>query len=140
MSLKGAILSRMYAPKVRHRLPGRLRLSVPLLKRVPQGREFLATKLEELFLLPAGVKEVKVSFVSGSILVEYDVSVIGEESVLQWVGTLWRLIGEHYDRLEQLTPDRVDLVLSRITPLLQAAINENHSFDKRIDVPDDVWS
>lgn len=140
MSLKIAILSRVYAPKVRHRIPGRLRLSVPLLRNVPRGRELLSDRLEALFLLPKGVRNVKVSFVAGSILVHYDTAEMTETSVLQWIDTLWRLIGQHYDRLVALDIHSVDQVVSKITPYLQAALNENHSYDKRICLPDDIWS
>jgi hypothetical protein len=140
MSLKSAILSRVYAPKVRHHIPGRLRLSVPLLRRVPRGHEWLSSRLEGLFLLPGGVTEVKVSFIAGSILVHYDADHMTEESVLQWVNTLWRLIGEHYDRLAVMDVHSVDKVVEKLAPLLQAALNENHSYDKRITLPDGLWS
>jgi hypothetical protein len=107
---------------------------------VPHGRKLLSERLAALFLLPEGVLTVQVSFVTGSILVTYDDAELAEESVLQWVGTLWRLIGEHYDRLARLDAGEVDTVVSRITPLLQATLQENHSFDKRIALPEDVWT
>jgi hypothetical protein len=111
-----------------------------LLRKVPGGQELLSSRLEELFLLPEGVQEVKVSFIAGSILVHYDVDKMTETSVLQWIDTLWRLIGEHYDRLVVLDVHTIDRVVSKIAPHLQAALNENHSYDKRISLPDDIWS
>jgi hypothetical protein len=139
-SLRTAFLSRLLGPKVKHRLPGRLRLSVPLLKRVPRDGEPLADKLEKLFLLPEGIQTVSVSFLSGSLLIGYNTRAMSEQQVLEWTDTLWRLLGEHYDRLASLPVADVDTVVARIEPLLQNALNENHSYNKRIVVPDDVWA
>jgi allophanate hydrolase subunit 1 len=97
-------------------------------------------KFESLFLLPAGIDVVKASSLSGSILVNYDPHKITEESVLQWVGTLWRMISDYYDRLEKIKVNEIDIVINKITPILQNALNENHSFDKQIRLPDNVWS
>jgi hypothetical protein len=140
MSIKNAILSRIYSPKVKHRLPGRLRLNVPILKKIPRRKENLFSKFEKLFLLPDGIDDVKASPVSGSIVVSYNPEEIKEENVIHWVGTLWRLIGENYDRLAEIELDEIDNVISRIVPILKAELNENHSFDKQIRIPENVWS
>jgi len=140
MSIKSALLSRVYAPRVKHRLPGRLRMNAPILKKMPPEHEPLFRKLVTLFLLPRGLKDVEVEFITGSILVAYDSEEITEEAVLKWIGTLWRLFSEHFDRLEKIREDQFDTIVSRITPVLEKALKENHSFDKRIRLPEDVWS
>lgn len=139
MSLKSAIISKVYAPKVKHRLPGRLRFNLPILKKVPSNREIISDKLEKLFLLPEGIDTVQLNQITGNILVMYSIDKIEEKSVLEWVETLWKMISEYYDRLATINIYEIDNVISKIMPILQEALNENHSFNKQIRLPDDIW-
>jgi hypothetical protein len=139
MSIKTAIFSRWYAPRVMHRLPGRLRIGVPLLRRVPPQDRSLTDQLEPLFLLPEGIESVDVGFLTGNMLVRFDAGVLSEQQVMNWTSVLWRLISEHWDRLAALPVKRVGTVVARVRQVLAAALREDPALRQAIVIPPHVW-
>jgi hypothetical protein len=139
MTVKAALLSRWFAPRVLHRLPGRVRISVPLLRRVPDEGKPLARKLEPLFLLREGIQSVQVGFLTGNVLVRFDARRLDEQHVLRWTSLLHRMISEHWDRLEAIPSDRVSSVIGRVRGVLAAAAQDDPRFARGVVIPSDVW-
>jgi hypothetical protein len=140
MSVKSAILSRWFAPRIQHRLPGRVRISVPLLRRVPDGGRALARQLEPLFLMPEGMESVQVGFLTGNLLVRFDTGALDERQVLRWTTLLYRLMWDHWDRLCAVPGDRVPAVIDRVRTVLSAAMQDHRGFSHEVEIPPDVWA
>ncbi len=74
--------------QIAHRMPGRLRLIVPDLARVPDEFEsHIATARKLLERLP-GMKSVSVNRMTGSMLFQYDASLVSETELLRWLERL----------------------------------------------------
>jgi hypothetical protein len=140
VNLLQAIGSRWFAPRVVHRLPGRLRLRVPLLTRVPDRSRPVAREIGQLFLLPGGIESVEIGFVTGTLLIRYDPARLDERQVLSWTQSLWRLICDHRDRLVSVPPERITAVVGRARPVLAEALARNGSSPQAIEIPSDVWA
>ncbi|MGQ3686196.1 MAG: HMA2 domain-containing protein [Candidatus Loosdrechtia sp.] len=56
-----------------HHIPGRIRLRVPLIKKLVTARN-LPDHIKKLsfFYIPAGIKDIKVSIFAGSLLITYE--------------------------------------------------------------------
>ena len=75
--------------KVLHNVPGRMRIKVPGMDKLPDKYKIYEPKLTELFLLLRGILRVEYSYITGKILIEYDQKKIDERQVLAWSEHIW---------------------------------------------------
>lgn len=82
--------------KVVHRLPGRLRLSVPLLERIPT--EWLRYKADLITIIKRkqGIDELDFSIITGRLLIHYDPQQITQTQILQWMRQVAMMLCEGY--------------------------------------------
>ena len=71
-----------------NRLPGRLRLYIPLLEKLPRRWHTLADLSVELIMLQTGVTSVKIEPVTGNVLLHYIPQQIDEPGIITWLKTL----------------------------------------------------
>ena len=78
-------------PQVMHRLPGRLRLRIPALKRLPVNPQGVGEIVGTLIELLPGVHSVDTNVVTGSVLVRYDPNKLGEKAIMNHINGLIRM-------------------------------------------------
>ena len=88
MILTAYRLRREIEPRVVHRLPGRLRLAIPALRRVPESARASVLGHLGAAALPGGVSRIEVNLISASVLVNYEPTQCTEEAVLAWVRSI----------------------------------------------------
>ena len=79
-------------PKVIHRLPGRLRVSVPAIKHIPERLNGVANQLIDKVKYADGMKTVDLNFISGNVLIHYHPNQTDETKVMRWINRLYDLI------------------------------------------------
>ena len=76
------------AYRIVHRLPGRIRIHIPALKKLPEKWWIYRKPSIELIRMKKGIEKAEVQPVSGSLLIEYDPELIDEAGVLEWLEVL----------------------------------------------------
>ena len=76
------------AYRIVHRLPGRIRIHIPILKKLPKKWWIYRKPSIELIRMKKGIYAAEVQPVTGSLLIEYDPEIINETGVLKWLETL----------------------------------------------------
>jgi hypothetical protein len=71
-----------------HYIPGRLRIHIPLLKRLPPEWLSYRPLLTKLIRLEKGLIDVELSIETGRALVHYDPRCIDDKKVLEWLRKL----------------------------------------------------
>lgn len=71
--------------KIKHRLPGRIRLHIPALEKLPSDWHPLAEPVNELITLKNGIHSAKIEPVSGGVILSYIPETICERDVLNWL-------------------------------------------------------
>ena len=102
--LQNLLLKHELHPRVAHRLPGRLRLHLPALKRLAPLNGDVTPWLEGLLALPPGVDKVSVNTRTGSVLIHYQPDDIDETGILGHVQTLSAGVRDLWPRLKHLDP------------------------------------
>ena len=138
MNLMEAILRRELRPKVVHRLPGRLRLRIPLLCRLRDSDVDVTAYLEDCLGLPAGIEAVSVDVRSGSILIRYHGDRLLEPDVLGYVESLLHLVAAHRHRIKDLHREDWERVGPKLKAVIAAATDQQLRV-QAIEIPDDVW-
>ena len=76
------------AYRITHRLPGRIRIHIPALEKLPaEWRKYLEPSADIVSMLK-GINTVQIQPVSGSLLITYDPGRIDEAGILQWLKSL----------------------------------------------------
>ena len=81
--------------KVVHSIPGRLRLFVPNLSKVPEELKKYDNEVKKLILSKKGIKSVEYSYITNKILLYYDPNLISEKGILEWMNKVWKTVINH---------------------------------------------
>ena len=71
--------------KIRHRIPGRVRLYIPALEKLPKDWHSLANIVQDLIILKRGIKNASIAPLSGTVVLHYSPDSICEIDVLNWL-------------------------------------------------------
>ncbi len=102
--IQNLLLRHELKPRVVHRLPGRVRLHLPALKRLPPLNGDVTATIEDYLALPGGIETVSADTRSGSVLIRYQTSDISESEVLQRVQSLSDRVRQQWSRVKHLDP------------------------------------
>ena len=86
--------------KVVHSIPGRLRLFVPNLSKVPEELKKYDNEVKKLILSKKGIKSVEYSYITNKILLYYDPNFISEKEILEWMNKVWKTVVNHSELYE----------------------------------------
>lgn len=125
-------------PRVIHRLPGRLRIYIPLLRRLARVHQGLANAVGELLAAPEGIRQVTVSLDSGNVLLLFDPDQLSEKEILDYLRGVLEIFLRHRERFAQVPPERLPTVVGRLKPLLRSAVRRRLSLRTDIEINDDV--
>ncbi len=110
--------------KVLHSIPGRLRVSIPGMKKLNNsGYE----KYEDIFLkilndLP-GIENISGNYVSGTLLIEYSTEIISDKVILEWMEvTRHKLIDYFVDNSSKVTNDSENKIVKQLEGIIKAEV------------------
>jgi len=138
--LEDAAIWSLLRPRVTHRLPGRLRLRVPLLRKLPDEWLQTAQILEQVMCSPEGIRSVQSSRPTGSVLVEYDPDTLSEADVLSFLRILLELLWRHRDRLASLNNGQAAELARRLEEWVHEHTRFRPVIDSSTDIPDELWT
>ena len=126
--------------RVLHRLPGRVRVEIPALRRIPQENRNLVHRLIKAIPQPQGLKSLEPSFITGNVLLEYDRHVTTEAHILEHIDGVVSLIVRYRDKMALVNAENLPRVLARLQELLNNGDTASHTCLKEVVISDDVWS
>ena len=86
--------------RVVHSIPGRLRLFVPNLSKVPEELKKYDNEVKKLILSKKGIKSVEYSYITNKILLYYNPNLISEKEILEWMNKVWKTVVNHSELYE----------------------------------------
>lgn len=114
MSLLQDIIARgLSRVKVVHRLPGRVRIHIPLLSRASQRWSGQVHLLEKILTVPRGVKQVHIEPRTGNILIVYDPDILNEEDILNGVRAILSWAMRYREEIAALLPEDAESIIER---------------------------
>ena len=116
-------------PRVVHSLPGRLRLQVPLLKKVGSDNQHWSDLLCTLLKVPEGIEEVSANSVSGTVLLNYDTKLVSEREILSFITSLSRVLVSQRDDLARLLKNDSDTIFNCLRDWLQRTVTQRLHLD-----------
>ncbi len=127
-------------PRVVHRLPGRLRLRIPALKRLAQGPHPAAFSWRDLRIGPNRIPEIEVDLATGSVLIRYPEDELTEAELLGFLQAVSRLVLRHWNQFRALPTEHRVEALKRLAQEVGLATRSRLALNEDIEIPDHVWS
>ncbi|MBS9775695.1 MAG: cation transporter [Fusobacterium sp.] len=81
--------------KVVHSIPGRIRLFIPSLDKVPAQFKKYENYTSSILKLKNGINNITYSYTTSKILIEYDKSKLSEKDIVEWLNKIWKIIVEN---------------------------------------------
>ncbi len=116
-------------PRVIHSIPGRLRLQVPLLKKLGGEYQDWTQLICSLLEVPDGIEEVSASHVTGTVLLFYDSTFVSEKEILSFISSLSRVFVSQKEDLSRLLINDSDTVFKCLRQWLQRTITRRMHLD-----------
>ena len=116
-------------PRVVHSIPGRLRLQVPLLKKVGHERRGWIQLICSLLKFPEGIKDVTVSRVTGTVLLHYDSALVSEKEILSFISSVSRVFISQKDDLHRLLANDSETVFHYLRQWLERTMSRRLHLD-----------
>jgi hypothetical protein len=127
-------------PTVVHRLPGRLRLRLPALQKLPREQQEWALLWRDLLCSPEAIQAVEINLLTGNALIRYDSVAITEAEVLNFMHSVNRFVLRHWDRLAATSADALPAVVRKLQQVAGAALRHRPVLPDNLEVPDDLWA
>lgn len=104
--------------KVVHSIPGRLRLSIPGLNKVPENMQQYEKYTTSIMKMHKGITDVSYSYITGKILVIYDPNVTNEKEIVDWLNFVWKKIVENQDLYNSMSVEEIEQNLDNFYNIL----------------------
>jgi hypothetical protein len=138
MTLKEAALYRLVRPKMAHQLPGRVRLHLPVLRRLPEGEGELVDLVARLLAAPEAIRRVEPNRITGSAVVRYDADRVSAGDVLAYAEAVTRLAVANRAALAGLPRERYAEVEPKLAAWLRQTVTDRLRMTDAPRIPDDV--
>lgn len=104
--------------KVVHSIPGRLRLYIPGMEKIPNEMRKYDYYTTNLIKLHNGIEDISYSYITGKILLTYDAKKTNEKKIVDWLNFIWKKIVENEKEYEGMTPAEIEKNLDRFYAVL----------------------
>lgn len=74
--------------RIAHRLPGRIRIHIPVLEKLPEDWRIFLEPSTELIRMRKGINTAEIQPITGSLLIDYDPEKMDEADILHWLEIL----------------------------------------------------
>ncbi len=78
--------------KIIHSIPGRIRLFIPFLNKIPKEFRKYESYTISILKLKKGINTVNFSYPTSKILIEYDRNSLTESDIVNWLNEIWKII------------------------------------------------
>ena len=140
MNLNFRWLIMQMRPRVVHRIPGRLRLHIPALKKVESDFQEVSDTLISDFHLPAGIKLARINYISGNIVINYNPDITNERHVLVWILDVKKIFETTFLQFEKMDEERIQNSVFKLKEFLKSVSNNGTIIDQTFKIPDEIWN
>ncbi len=110
-------------PRIVHRLPGRVRVHIPFLQRLPGEHQKLADSIASLLAVPEEIVSAEANLTTGNALICFDPSSVTEADLLRYLRDMFEIFLKSRERFEGLAPEMIPQVFERLEGVVRDAVH-----------------
>jgi hypothetical protein len=119
-------------PKVVHRLPGRLRVHVPLLQKLPMGQQHLADRVASLVSVPDEIESASANLMTGNALICFDPATVSETDLLDYLRGMFEIFVRNRASFEEIATEGDDEAFEKLEQVIRGAVSPRLKLDPRL--------
>lgn len=119
MSINNCVIRSLVKYKVVHSTPGRLRLKVKHVSKIPAQAKLYDKYVVDGVKIIGGIKNIEFNYITGSILIEYDTTQVYEEKILKWIDKVIDVAIEERKIIEKYSQSNLDYVMNTLEQKLK---------------------
>lgn len=104
--------------KVIHSIPGRLRLQIPGLDKVPENMKQYEHYVTSIIKMVDGVEDITYSYITGKILLTYNPKLTNEKKIISWIELAWKKIIENENLYSGMSVEEIQKNLDKFYKIL----------------------
>ena len=104
--------------KVVHSIPGRLRLQIPGLDKVPEDMKKYENYTTSIIKMEPGIEEISYSYITSKVLVKYNPHLTNEKKIVDWLNYVWKKIVENEDVYSKMSVEEIERNLDKFYEIL----------------------
>lgn len=104
--------------KVVHSIPGRLRLQIPGLDKVPEDMKKYEHYTTSIIKMEKGIEEISYSYITSKVLVKYNPTLTNEKKIVDWLNFVWKKIVENEDVYNKMSLEEIEKNLDKFYNIL----------------------
>lgn len=110
--------------KVVHSIPGRLRLQIPGLNKVPDNMKQYENYTTNIIKLLDGINDVSYSYITGKVLITYDPKKTNEKNIVDWLNLVWKKIVDNEALYENMSSEELEKNSEKFYNMLYKELKE----------------
>lgn len=110
--------------KVTHSLPGRVRIKLPYLNKVPLENRNHDELISRAIKILNGVETININYSLGTVLVTYNTSLLYEKKLLSWIETVIRICIDNLNLIKKYGDNNLQYVINTIEHQLRDAVKQ----------------
>lgn len=136
--IKKKIVEAETRPVVLHKLPGRIRFGIKVLKRLRKENLPLAEHLKSVLEEIPAVNEIIINNISGSLLIAYDTDKTDSEKVRKFLQDVIRYLLGYADDIMAVSETELPVVLDKLSKHIKSFTGDDLTFMAG-EIPEEVW-
>lgn len=104
--------------KVVHSIPGRLRLQIPGLDKVPKELQKYDNYTTNIIKMEKGIDEITYSYLTGKVLITYNEKLTNEKKIIDWLNFVWKKIIDNQSVYKDLSQEEIEKNMDKFYTML----------------------
>lgn len=121
--LKKYIIKHFTKIKVVHSIPGRIRLKLSNMTKLPKECKFYDNYLKGAITMIEGIEEVNFNYIIGTIIIKYNINKVYEIKILKWLDKIVEIGIDNFEFIQTYGEKNLDYVIKTLEQDLKDAIN-----------------
>ncbi len=127
-----------------HSLPGRLRVHIPLTRKIPEEYSAFISLMKAILSIPDEINSIEISSLSGSVLILYDKDRSSEKKIMTFIDSVMDILVRIKDSLgdklsaEDLKAERIETVKEKLIAELKKGLTPGPILDRTMEINTDV--
>ncbi len=105
--------------KIIHSIPGRIRLFIPLLNKVPEELKKYENYVSSILKLKTGINKIDYSYTTSKILIEYDKNKLNEKDIVNWMNKIWLIILDNRNLYKNISFSEIENNMDKFYKMLK---------------------
>ena len=105
--------------KIVHSIPGRVRLLIPSLDKFPEQMKKYESYITGIIKLKTGINNIEYSYLTSKVLIEYDITKLNEEDIVNWLNKIWEIIVNNEEVYHGMSVDEVEKNVKKFYNMLK---------------------